>query len=242
MLFLKLVAKRSDCMNIIESTTDDRNTEIKKLFNKIKPFLDQGFSYNQAYEFALDKKPSTSRAWWRDLLQYGREQGYPKRYSEIANKYGLLNVQFSSKLKKWYYHYTVDGKRKYLTSYDLKKLRKRVENKGMPWVVLDMEVAQKSYEMNDKLLKERELEKRGRIGSGKPNKTGVLYVSRIKKKTYRNGFLWRYSNRKENVCISATTLRRLRKKVLELGYPWYILDKDKYQNYLDEENVRMHEN
>ena len=241
-LFLRLYVKKSDSMNIVESTTNDRNDEIVRLFNKIKPFLDQGMSYNQAYEYVTNKKPRSSRAWWRDLIKYGEKQGYPRRVSSNANKYGLLNVQFSKKQRKWYYHYDVDGKRKYLTSYDLLKLRKKVEDKKMPWIVLNAKTAQETYNLNDELQHERELNRKNFLGTGKPNKTGILYVSKLKKSTYKNGFFWRYFSRKDDIYISARTLRELRDKVLKAGYPWYVLDEEKYLKYLDEEDVRMCEN
>ena len=229
-------------MDVIETTTDGRNAEIRELFDKMKPFLKKGLSYNKAYESVMGHKPSTARAWWKDLIKYGEKQGFPRKYTNRANKYGLLNVHFSKKNQKWYYHYTVGDKRRYLTSYDLKRLRNNVEDRNMPWVVLDLEKAQKAYDINDQIQAERAARKKGRIGTGKPNKTGILYVSKLKKATYKSGFFWRYFNRKENIHISAKTLRELRNKVLEAGYPWYVLDKEKYLKHLDEEDVRMCEN
>lgn len=229
-------------MDVIETTTDDRKTEMRELFNKMKPFLEKGASYNKAYESVMGHKPSTTRAWWKELVKYGEKQGYPRRISSNANKYGLLNIHFSKKLQKWYYHYTIDNKRKFFTSYDLKKLRKKVEKNGLPWVVLDIEKAKETYAMNDQIQKDRAIKQKGRVGTGKPNKTGILYVSKLKKATYKSGFFWRYFIRKENIHISAKTLRELRTKVLEAGHPWYVLDKEKYQKHLDEEDVRMSEN
>ena len=213
-------------MDVVETTTDERNIEIQVLFEKLRPFLDQGLSYNKAYESAIGHKPYVTRAWWKDLLKYGQQ---------------LLNVHFSQKQKKWYYHYLVGDKKRYLTSYDLKKLRKNVEDKNMPWVVLDIDLAKQAYQLNDEIQVKREMNQKLR-GQGRPNKTGILYVSRLKKKTYRNGYFWRYFNRKQDIHISATTLRELRNKVIYRGYPWIVIDEDKYHEFLEQENVRMNEN
>ena len=228
-------------MDVVETTTDERNIEIQVLFEKLRPFLDQGLSYNKAYESAIGHKPYVTRAWWKDLLKYGQQQGYERRYTNRANKYGLLNVHFKKKKKKWYYHYLVGDKKRYLTSYDLKKLRKNVEDKNMPWVVLDIDLAKQAYQLNDEIQVKREMNQKLR-GQGRPNKTGILYVSRLKKKTYRNGYFWRYFNRKQDIHISATTLRELRNKVIYRGYPWIVIDEDKYHEFLEQENVRMNEN
>ena len=40
-------------MNAIETTTDDRKAEMRELFNKMKPFLEKGASYNKAYESVM---------------------------------------------------------------------------------------------------------------------------------------------------------------------------------------------
>lgn len=64
---------------IIETTTSQRNQETKKLFNKVKPLLDQGFSYNRSVR-KVKNLPRTyacsNLAWFRDLVEYGETQGY----------------------------------------------------------------------------------------------------------------------------------------------------------------------
>lgn len=64
---------------IIETSTSQRKQETKTLFQKVKPLLDNGLSYNKAVR-KIKKLPATyscsNLAWFRDLVEYGETQGY----------------------------------------------------------------------------------------------------------------------------------------------------------------------
>lgn len=69
-------------ITVIEQTTKDRNNETKELFEKIKPLLDQGYSYMTACVMVGRCKKSLRNqyynyAWFKDLKRYGESQGYP---------------------------------------------------------------------------------------------------------------------------------------------------------------------
>lgn len=51
------------------------------LFNKAKPYLDDGFSYRLALQKVLGKKPTCSFShfsWYKEFVEYADAHGYPK--------------------------------------------------------------------------------------------------------------------------------------------------------------------
>lgn len=72
-------------INVVSQSTNERKNETRLLFNQIKPLLDDGVIYAKAVKIikGLPEGYSLSRrAWYRDLLSYGKSQGYdPKVYS-----------------------------------------------------------------------------------------------------------------------------------------------------------------
>ena len=44
----------------------------------------------------------------------------------------------------WSYDYKVDGKKKTITSVDLNKLKEKIRNKGLDWIVVNEEQAKLS--------------------------------------------------------------------------------------------------
>lgn len=67
-------------ITVVCQSTAERKQETKDLFEKVKPYLDKGCSYPQALR-AIGSKNNNNRkfAWYRDLLDYGETQGYPKK-------------------------------------------------------------------------------------------------------------------------------------------------------------------
>lgn len=68
-------------VKVISQTTAERNRETQELFEKIRPLLDEGYSYRQAVIKVKDIS-STSNvvkyAWFRDVVEYGKKQGYSR--------------------------------------------------------------------------------------------------------------------------------------------------------------------
>jgi len=68
-------------ITVIEQTTSERQAETAYLFKTIKPLLDNGYSYMGAL-VKIGKVPHKYRhsyynqAWFRDLKEYGEQQGY----------------------------------------------------------------------------------------------------------------------------------------------------------------------
>lgn len=66
-------------VKVIQQSTSERMEETRTGFNKIKPFLDNGFSYNESLRKAglMSVKGSwRNRAWTRDVIEYAKKQGY----------------------------------------------------------------------------------------------------------------------------------------------------------------------
>lgn len=66
---------------VICQSTKEREQETIDLFNKAKPYLDDGFSYRSALQKFLGKKPSCSfggARWYKEFVEYADAHGYPK--------------------------------------------------------------------------------------------------------------------------------------------------------------------
>ena len=66
---------------VISKSTKEREQEIIDLFNKAKPYLDDGCSYRSALQKVLGKKPTISfggARWYKEFMEYADVHGYPK--------------------------------------------------------------------------------------------------------------------------------------------------------------------
>ena len=66
---------------VICQSTKEREQETIDLFNKTKPYLDEGFSYRSALQKVLGKKPTCSfggASWYKEFMDYADAHGYPK--------------------------------------------------------------------------------------------------------------------------------------------------------------------
>ena len=66
---------------VISQSTKEREQETIDLFNKAKPYLDDGCSYRSALQKLLGKKPTCSFSdarWYKDFVEYADAHSYPK--------------------------------------------------------------------------------------------------------------------------------------------------------------------
>ena len=66
---------------VVCQSTKEREQETIDLFNKITPYLDDGFSYRLAIIKALglnQNKSFGNARWYRDFIDYADAHGYPK--------------------------------------------------------------------------------------------------------------------------------------------------------------------
>lgn len=76
----------SDKIIVISQNTYEREKEVKELFEKIKPYLDKGYTYRASVKIIGKASKNTSvhvtGGWFKDLKDYGESQGYEyKKYS-----------------------------------------------------------------------------------------------------------------------------------------------------------------
>ena len=66
-------------VRVIELSTAEREQETIELFNKIRPLLDSGCTYNKALRKVRNLRTlNTNNAWYKDVIAYGESQGYSK--------------------------------------------------------------------------------------------------------------------------------------------------------------------
>ena len=68
-------------IKVISQSTKEREQETIDLFNKAKPYLDDGFSYRLALIKVLGKESNSSFShfsWYKEFMEYADAHGYPK--------------------------------------------------------------------------------------------------------------------------------------------------------------------
>ena len=169
----------------------------------------------------------------------GNEKGKKK------NKYGILNVELQKSdnvitKHMWRYIYFDGEKLRYLSSYDLVALRHSVESKGYDWIVTDIDLARKSYNLNRELMAEYEAKKEekermkddGYVFNHKVSQSGVQYVYLNKNNNKR---YWIYRNNRLDRTYTRKYLSDLHDLIMKLGYDWIVRDMDVYNKVLMEE-------
>ena len=66
-------------IRIVEQSTAEREQETRELFEKIRPLLDNGCTYNKALRHVRGLRSlNTKNGWYKDVIAYGERMGYPK--------------------------------------------------------------------------------------------------------------------------------------------------------------------
>lgn len=220
-------------ISVVETSSEERTKEMKEIFEKMRPYLDNGFSYTKAYQMisGLRHNSFSQRWWWKELVKYGESQGYDKNnYDKRRFNTGLYSVAIAHVLSSkeepvWNYYYEDECMNcKIISHTDLKELRKEVEKRGFPWKVVDFEFAKQSYEFN------RMLQEKANI---KALESGVNHVYFVRNSRYKQGYCWRYCNYGKNVY--ATSLKKLEEKVKKRKFSWFVNDEKTYNKTIKEE-------
>lgn len=150
--------------------------------------------------------------------------------------FGLFSVireDYDNIPNKWVYSYPSKGHLRRIKSPSLRNLRQMVEKAGLPWVVVDLQKASEAYNIDQQREEEKYRNKNARVRTGgyKVGISGVRYVN-------KHGDRWVYvAYRRDNTrkVYSAATLKKLRQRVTCLGFPWQVVDQDKYDQALIKE-------
>lgn len=155
---------------VISQTTQEREMEMKKLFEQIKPYLLEGKSYSQAVKIVKNTKTNYSHTrWFKDLVKYGESEGYPKNDFTQNHMTGIVNVRLNKNKGSrtgyyWIYNYhDKNGDRKRMFDDDLVNLKNRVDEQELPWVIINKYKAEKSFKYNDELKEKQKSRHRSQM-------------------------------------------------------------------------------
>ena len=63
-------------IRVIQQSTAERNKETRELFEKVKPLVDEGYSFRQGLIKLGYNVSNTRSGWYKALVDYARTQGY----------------------------------------------------------------------------------------------------------------------------------------------------------------------
>jgi|GEM_PF-1717258 len=190
-------------------------------YGKDNPFFGQKHS--------MESKMKMSKA--HKGKKYTKEEKI--NFSKVHTSTGIYGL---SKKKEqngflWSYTFTDENndKKTFLKS-DLVELEEKVKRLNLDWIIIDENKAKEVYKENEIKKTKRKLEK------DKYN-TGFYNVRKNKEKSIKQDFRWRYyyKENEKNKNISATTLDRLKKKVLDKNLEWKIVDEEKAKKSIKED-------
>ena len=146
-------------------------------------------------------------------------------YQDFKNKTGFFRVSTKKTNTDhgitYTYNYYDDGKRKRISSVDLKKLKEKVKSKGLPWKVIDTKNAKLTMNENKKYLNDK---------FTYSNSTGFYRVSKDKNENY----IYFYRDQQKPKRFSSKNIFDLKKKVQKMGLPWKIVDKIQANNTINQ--------
>ena len=111
----------------------------------------------------------------------------------------------------------------------IKCLQDKVEEKGLPWIILDEEKALKT-------IQESEKNHPNYTPPDFSNKTGFLRVGIIKTTQNKQGLFYRYSYYDNGVrrSLASADIKLLSEKVKNKGLPWRVIDEEKAKQTIKE--------
>jgi len=144
------------------------------------------------------------------------------RMSKRTNKTGFYRVfkEYDTKLKQGFsyrYEYRIKkGLRKVIRSINIRKLEKKVKKLGLDWWIIDEKLAEKTLIESDFYTDKAK----------KEHPTGYFRVSKCADKSYLKGYYYRYTHFENGKSknIQATTISKLKEKVLSHGLEWIKLN------------------
>lgn len=134
------------------------------------------------------------------------------KYSKKKSKTGIFRVHQNIQ-GYWVYMYKENGKRKGISSKTLLDLKQRVLSKGLNWLIVDVKKAEESF--NKDAQKQKGLKK-------SDSYTGYYNV-----KNYKGLYKYFYAEDGKRKSIQSKDIFLLKKRVIEKGLLWGIIDNEK---------------
>ena len=77
-------------IRVIQQTTSEREQETKELFEQIRTYLEQGYTYRDAVKavgrIPENTNPNIRCSWFHHLVKYGESMGFPHTYKKLGRK------------------------------------------------------------------------------------------------------------------------------------------------------------
>lgn len=158
--------------------------------------------------------------------------------SGICFKSGIRmvnRVRFKRNLDmfKWIYIYGKYGEYAFIINEDLNMLKEEVIEKGISWEIIDGTDFNRSLIDNEINL--------AKIRHFNWSETGFYRVRKVNKENCSQGFVWTYKFRRKNkrIDISSTDLLELKRKVLDKGFKWEIVDEKQSEKSVRENQSNL---
>lgn len=186
---------------LLECSKDKLDSNEIKLIEKYDTFHN---GYNKTR--GGDKFDNPTK-YWSNVKKLKRGVEYSKNKTTT----GIFRVSKSG--NGYSYLYKENGKRKGLYGADLVKLKDKVINKGLKWFIVNVELAEKTFEENRKEI-------------DKKDTTGYFRVRKVKQRgKYVYRYIWK-SNGKRHT-YQSIDIFTLKQKVIGHGLLWKITNPEK---------------
>lgn len=120
----------------------------------------------------------------------------------------------------WKYKVMIRGETIIFQNCDLNELKNKVLEKGLPWKIINKNKASTTEKENEYYLNNLK----------KSTNTGFLGVSKTQNKRVKQGFIYQYNlpynSKGINSSFGSISFEKLRKKVLDKGLPWELINRD----------------
>ena len=150
---------------------------------------------------------------------------YKNHPTGILRVFPVFNDEYNQGFS-WHYRYRENNRYKTLSSVDLYKLKEKVLSNGLEWIIVNEEIAEKTFKIADKQYNDTKY---------KNHPTGIRGVYKIKKKDSVQGFTWAYDYVVDgkNKTLSSVDLYKLKEKIIAKGFEWIIVNEEKAKQTME---------
>ena len=77
-------------ITVVCQSTSERQAETEQLFESIRPYLEDGYTYRDAVKavgrIPENTNPNIRCSWFHHLIKYGESQGYKHTYKKLGRR------------------------------------------------------------------------------------------------------------------------------------------------------------